>query len=80
MNAIAVGIDQREQRIRRGHRLRRARLDALGEELEPALPVAVQPHFVQQLVVERAMLLEVETGVEHGLAQHAVGHSWGRND
>ncbi len=71
---LRSAVDQREQRIRRRHGLRRARLDPLGEEIQPALPVSAQAHLVQQLVVERAMRLEEQARIQHRLAQHPVGY------
>ncbi len=65
---ITIGVNERQQRVRRRHRLRRARLDSLREEIQPTLPVTAQAHLIQQLVVKRSVPLEVETRIEHRLA------------
>src|SRR5205085_2086866 len=44
--------------------------DAVEEEREPSLPVSVLPHIVQQLVVVRAMLLEVQAEIKKRVAEN----------
>lgn len=72
-DAVAIRVDQCQQRIGRARRLHGAHLHALGEKIQPAFPVAAQPHLVEQFVVQRAMFLEEQARVEHRLAQHTVG-------
>ena len=44
-------------------------LHPFQEERQPRLPVALAAHPVQELIVGRAILLEVEAQVEQGLAE-----------
>src|SRR5437867_5478003 len=45
--------------------------DALAEECDPVLPVAMDTYRVKQLVVTGPMLLQEETQIQHRLAEHA---------
>src|SRR5690606_26938854 len=69
---LGIGTEEVEQAVGRPHRACGSLADALQEEIEPRLPVAFGADGVQQAVVLRAVLLEVETQVEERLPQHAV--------
>src|SRR5450631_507357 len=47
-------------------------LDPFQEEPDPALPIAGGPHLLQELVVPRSVLLEVEAEVEERLPERAL--------
>jgi hypothetical protein len=63
-----------QQGLRGLHALRGAGADALGKEAQPALPVARQPHCIQQPVVQRPLRFEKQTGVQKRFLQDTVGH------
>jgi len=62
-NLTPVLIEQSHDAARGGGRLIGGLADAGEEEVEPGLPVPLRAHAVQQVVVGRAVRLEVEAQV-----------------
>src|SRR5438270_3365621 len=65
----AVLFKQRQDAMRGGRRLLRNISDAGQEEVKPDLPITPGADAVQQVVVGRTVLLEVEAQVKDGFPQ-----------
>ena len=70
---LTILLEQREQRPRRGDGLTRRCVHALEEEAQPLLPRAVRARALEELVVGRAVLLEVERQVQGRLGEGVLG-------
>lgn len=69
LDPVPIGFEQSEDLARRLGRLQRCLGDAVEEELQPCLPVAILADLLQQVVILAAMCLEVEAEIEDRLLQ-----------
>src|SRR5690606_28212049 len=72
LDPVPIGFEQSEDLARRLGRLQRCLGDAVEEELQPCLPVAILADLLQQVVILAAMRLEVEAEIEDRLLQDAL--------
>ena len=66
----AVRLEHLCEPLRRRDRSIRGLPHALKEKGEPFLPIALAPHAIEQLVVPRAMLFQIQAQIEQRVAQH----------
>ena len=71
LDFVAVLLENGNDAARGGRGLFGGIPDAAQEEVQPGLPVALRPHPVQQFVVSRTVLLEVEAQIEDCFAEAA---------
>ena len=73
LNLLPVAFKQVDQAPSSLHGALGRVAHAVGEEREPLLPISRLPHALQQVVVARAVLLEVQGQVQERLPQHPLG-------